>query len=189
MAEVILDSPSPPIVMTWEGSKDSYDNLADLAIDLEFLQEANFRPGESRPRFLDSSGFEYRILVMSLEVVLCVRVPWGYDPGDLELVAAAPSGKRLVIEHLNGRIHRALAVEQSGGGAYSACREAGAPPCDSLSGVGELAGTSMPWEEFDRLWLEAMDPTPPLSARQVVRDIAQAIKARIRTRAKDPEEP
>lgn len=189
MAAVILDNPSAPIRMAWGGTDDRYDNLADLAIDLEFIQEASFQPGEARPRFLDSSGFEYRILVMSLEVVLCVRVPSGYDPGDLELVSVHLGGECLIVEHLNGRIHRALAMDGSNGSEYSAYHQAGVFPCDSLSRMEDPEGTSMPWKEFDRLWLEAMDPAPPLSVGQVAEEVAKAIKARLQRRPKNSTEP
>lgn len=183
MAEMIIDHPSMPITLTWEELNESYDTLADLGVDLEFVQEFEYiDPGEPRPRFIDASGDRYRILVISLEVVFCVRIPSEFDPLDLELVSTNLDGNDIVIEHLEGRIHRALAATPNGQGVYAAVRDAGFPPLDSLSRLEQLGEAPMTWVEFDQRWFESIDPAPPMAIPEAIRATITSIRGRWRNR-------
>ncbi len=69
-----------------------------LGQNLQFVIEREFiEPGEPRPDFRDAKGRRYRILVISLEVVLCVEVPINFDPLQLVLSVFSMDGNMVVV--------------------------------------------------------------------------------------------
>lgn len=146
---VIGPSPTFPITMTWEDDVEQFESLLHVGVDLEFILEGQFSPDEARPRFVDAEAQRFRILINNLDVVLCVSVPDDFDDGQLELAEGDGSGQPLIVEHLNGRVHRALRPLDSRDRYVEACppRTVQAP---SLEGG---VGTGLTWEAFDEAWL------------------------------------
>ncbi|MDT0200637.1 hypothetical protein [Nocardioides sp. AE5] len=157
---VVGSGPSLPIHMHWAEEHEVFDNLAELGQTLQFVIEGEFRNSEPIPDFRDSKGRRFRVLVMSLEVVLCVEVDEKYHPSQLSL-ASIEGSEGVVFEHLDGAIHRILtfsedsevftaAIPDQGNSSFRASEFDAAPP-------------SLSWSEFDALWFKAVDPAPPLN--------------------------
>ncbi len=164
MAIITIDRPGMPIAMSWGDLERNYDSLEELAMDLQFVVEHEYiSENDPKPRFTDRDGSRYRIIVMSLEVVLCVRVPQNYDPASLVLREAQLSQGRLIIEFLGDAPHRALLnarVEsrQFAGAAVGLDRVMSEMP----AGV-RLRSANISWLAFDEAWLTSVDPAPPTS--------------------------
>lgn len=167
MAEVAVgESPTFPMTMRWQDEVETYDSFYDLGVNLEFSEEGAFEPGEARPVFTDSRGARFRIIVMSLEVVLCVNVPDDFDPEQLRIARFGSERGGLLIETLGAQVHRAL-EPVPGTGQLTPL---------SANGVARLAWTSdrahpdssaLSWADFDQIWLEAVDPAPPIYLHQI----------------------
>lgn len=158
MAEIeATEPPFFPVYMTWGEDTDSYDSLEDLGTYLQFLREGEFGAGDSFPIFIDSTGVRYRIVIISLEVVLCLPVPKSFKISDLTLMETHLPGGRAVLEMLGDTPHRALGWSASSRPGTTS--EPKALPLERvpLENVGWKA-SSMPWAEFDLLWFEASIP-------------------------------
>lgn len=156
----IADEPRPPIFLTWGDLGRRYDSLNDLGMDLQFVLEREYlAPGEPRPIFSDRDGRRFRILVVSLEVVLCVLVPNDFEPEQLELQPAHVDGAELLIESLHGVPHRALSR------ASGSALPIDGIPLGVISAESSLAELHLmsAWLEFDQAWVESVDPAPPIS--------------------------
>ena len=165
MAVVLGSPPHPPIRLRWEDLDRSYDSLSDVGVDLQFVMEREFLdPQETRPLFTDSDGQRFRILVISLEVVLCVRVPDDFDPLQLTLRRVKSALGEMVVESLGSDDHRALLVETGEavpiGAEFLVDDTAEVDP--SSGGRTQLI-SSPSWLDFDDAWMRSVDPAPPVT--------------------------
>lgn len=154
-------APVFPVVTDW--GDPPYLSLEEIGADFEFLDERqHVAGGEVLPRFIDAEGRRFRILVIALEVVLCVEIPLGFDPRELELSAAVVAGEAAVVELYRSTPHRGLLLssESSPGNARALRREELLQA--SVPGGTACVVESMDWAEFDEEWFRAMDPAPPV---------------------------
>lgn len=160
-------TPEPPIRLLWD-DRDRYSTLTELGISLEFIQEQDFVASDrERPYFLDSSGVRFRILVVSLEVVLCVAVPPDFDPAELKLGTADFNNDVVVVEHFEGQVHRALLPPGSTNDLYAALlsQDAASLKVELQDGAAEVGLT---WQQFDQHWFDSVDPSPPMEPRSAL---------------------
>ena len=134
-------------------------------MDLQFVMEREFLdPQETRPLFTDSDGQRFRILVISLEVVLCVRVPDDFDPLQLTLRRVKSALGEMAVESFRSEDHRALLVETGEavpiGAEFLVDDTAEVDP--SSGGRTQLI-SSPSWLDFDDAWMRSVDPAPPVT--------------------------
>jgi hypothetical protein len=178
MATLVDSDPSPTFPLRAAGIDANYRSLADVGVDWEFLDERGL---EDDPDgviiFTDSVGQQFRILVISLEVVLCVAVPAGFDPRRLVLTEVPDADARVVVEHLDGEVHRALRLEAAGNSQGRALSSA---DIAEIRPQWERLGkpSSLPWEQFDLAWFESVDPSPPLGLGEMIHAVLPRGRAR-----------
>ncbi|GGE94418.1 hypothetical protein [Mycetocola zhadangensis] len=196
MAVVLGDPPDPPINLSWgdpskknESLSRTYESLTDLGIDLEFEREGEWAGFAPAPVFTDRVGRRFRILVMSLEVVLCVEVPADYEPAQLRLRRVWVSGEEIVIESLHSVDHRALSSESRT-----------AIPIETIELADETITASedtdkegssvLSWPVFDEDWMNSVDPAPPfiITLGSLGTWLSQILRNRFR-RLSPPESP
>ena len=149
---VIGSGPIFPITMRWEDDVEEFESFVSLGVDLEFILEGQFSRDESRPRFVDVEAQRFRILINNLDVVLCVSVPDDFDDGQLELAEGDVGGQPLIVEHVSGRVHRALRLLDSPDRFVDACH----PRMVEAASLERGVGTSLTWEAFDEAWLRSV---------------------------------
>jgi hypothetical protein len=177
MAMIVGTPPKLPIRLRWDDIDTTYDTLEDIGVDLQFVQERDYvTSDESEPNFADVSGERFRILVISLEVVLCVAVPADFDSRQLELAEIRDGDRWVLAEHLRGEIHRVLSAPNG------LDQPIAAVSVDELEGVGSrdirdavLAQTDCTWQDFDELWYSAVDPAPPIVLGQALRRLVSRV--------------
>lgn len=169
--------PEPPIRATGDGLEKTYASLSDLGIDLEFESEREYvETREGALTFVDAKGHRYRILVMSLEVVLCIRVGLDFDARALKISRVRTGGTELVVEHYEGAVHRALESCKGSGREFALVVDVGTVTQGWLSSGSEHLESELAWLDFDAAWLSLADPAPPLGARDIFRGIASRFR-------------
>lgn len=169
MAEVILGcAPSFPLMV---GDGSTYGSLVDVGTYFEFLDERQLeRYPDDLVVFTDASGQRFRVLVISLTVVLCVAVPVNFDPRSLELAEVGAGRSTIVLEHWDGEIHRGLMLGHEEG------RDARALSVDEITSLppdwaGMSEASRLEWEGFDLAWFESVDPSPPIRLGELLRSL------------------
>ncbi|AWB86086.1 hypothetical protein [Mycetocola zhujimingii] len=167
MAVVLGVPPAPPISLSWgdlskkrESLSRTYDSLTDVGIDLQFLREGEWEAWEPTPVFTDRLGRRFRILVMSLEVVLCVEVPADYEPAQLTLRRVWLSGEEIIVESLHSADHRALSSETRTAIPIETIKLADGTSTASED-TDEEGSSALSWHVFDEEWMNSVDPAPP----------------------------
>jgi len=170
--------PIPPIHMVWDDEHETFDDLRHLGINLEFLGEREREEEEPRPVFRDSHGQRFRILVISLEVVLCVAVPTDYDPLRLELTAIPGDEDVVVAEHLSGEIHRVLKCPTGPGQPSASIASVDLEALSAALRSGDVVQPELSSPDFDDLWFSAVDPAPPIDVGAALRRLMSRVISR-----------
>lgn len=168
MAALLGVAPEPPISLVWgdlskkkESLSRTYDSLTDLGIDLQFLREGEWKAWEPTPVFADRVGRRFRILVMSLEVVLCVEVPADYEPAQLRLRRVWVAGEEIIVESLHSVDHRALSSESRTAIPVETITQADGTGT-AADDTDEEGPAALSWHVFDEEWMNSVDPAPPI---------------------------
>ncbi|WP_411720344.1 hypothetical protein, partial [Mycetocola sp.] len=169
MAVILGNAPEPPINLSWgdltkkrEYLSRTYESLTDVGMDLKFEREGEgeWEGSEPAPVFTDRVGRRFRILIMSLEVVLCAEVPADYHPAQLRLRRVWVSGEEIIVESLHSVDHRALSSESRTAIPIETIElsEETGPAADD---TGEEGSSAISWPVFDVEWMNSVDPAPP----------------------------
>jgi hypothetical protein len=174
MGEVILGrAPSFPLTV---GDGSTYGSLVDVGTYFEFLDERQLeRYPDDLVVFTDVSGQRFRILVISLTVVLCVGVPADFDPRSSELAEVRAGSSTVVLEHFGGEVHRGLLLggqEDQEARALSVVEIASLP----TDWVHTSRASTLDWETFDLAWFESVDPSPPIGIGGLLRSFWRALR-------------
>jgi hypothetical protein len=149
--------------MAWGNLDQTFEGLRVLGQNLQFVVEREYLAEDHpRPNFRDAQGQRYRILVISLEVVLCVAVPPDFDPLQLELATIHAGDNQVIVEHLGGVIHRALTCRTGQGQPLAPVSVVELEELGETLSDTDAAQTELSWFEFDTLWSSAVDPAPPV---------------------------
>lgn len=173
----VTEKPLPPIHMRWGGRIESFESLRVLGQNLEFVIEREIiDAGEPYPDFRDAAGQRFRILVISLEIVLCIAVPPNFDPRQLELAEVRDGEETMVIEHLRGDAHRALRIHGRGHRPTVTASEDDLErfAADDLRD-GAIPPAAISWSIFDELWCGAVDPSPAIGLGTALRGLVSRI--------------
>lgn len=161
--------PGLPIRLLWDDLDRTYASLSELGIDLEFVLEREYlAPEDPKPVFTDSGGSRFRILVLSLEVVLCVRVPDEYDPSELKLVSIEQQELEIVVEVHGAQAHRALSRGTEATESFVAVAPEELEALTAPLRLDSLPASTLSWIEFDEAWLTCVDPAPPIRLRELL---------------------
>lgn len=161
MGAIIGEPPNLPIRTHGDDIDRTYESLRDLGIDLQFI-DFDFQPDESALAFTDSCGARYRIMVLSLEIVLCVQVADDYDPSQLRLVTFEYEDSEMVVEALGMQAHRALSRKIGSEEEFAAVVVEDLAALSTSLKMNDLPAPTMPWWKFNGLWNSSVDPSLPI---------------------------